>query len=196
MSPQTTEQRLERYCQNRDDIDLCPDSSCRGPHYYLTEDVDAEITRLTQRVKWLEDWKDACEDTISRLNRKALERGDVPRKFRQIGIKHKTERSEYLWWDTPNEGSAIFALDWAAMDQDSAPDVRAPLPPDVLVDASPDRVRTEPGPARAGRSVRAEMPAPRVVAHGLLTRCDGTNCKGHPFNCYGHPNDCGCQDPR
>lgn len=36
-----------------------------------------EIQRLTARVKWLDEWKNACEDTIARLNRKALH-PDVP----------------------------------------------------------------------------------------------------------------------
>jgi len=40
------------------------------------DELIAECERLRARVKWLEDWKDACEDTIARLNRKALH-GDV-----------------------------------------------------------------------------------------------------------------------
>lgn len=25
-----------------------------------------------------------------------------------------------------------------------------------------------------------------------VSRCNGTNCRGHPFDCYGHPEECGC----
>lgn len=39
--------------------------------FHNVDDV-AEIAKLKARVKWLEEWKDACEDTIARLNRKAL----------------------------------------------------------------------------------------------------------------------------
>lgn len=31
-------------------------------------------------------------------------------------------------------------------------------------------------------------------SHKPGPRCDGSNCKGHPFNCYGHPYDCGCTE--
>jgi len=55
-----------------------------------------EIERLRARVKWLEDWKDACEDTITRLKRKVYG-VDVPAKVcvcgepNTVGVQHRTD---------------------------------------------------------------------------------------------------------